>query len=137
METTNLLSKNPTLKTIWISLALNILLCCTLLPLALEPDQIFTLQDLLEVILWQGLALVGWPLAIVMGVLQFIRQGIFMDTRSFLSLMIYPVGLVLLALTIFLKRGKFFSLVIFHLLLILSFVVTWYSVRSGYDFMLG
>ena len=137
METTNLLSKNSTLKTIWISLALNILLCCTLLPLALEPDQIFTLQDLLEVILWQGMALVGWPLAIVMGVLQFIRQGIFMDTRSFLSLMIYPAGLVLLALTIFLKQGKFFSLVILHLLIILSFVVTWYSVRSGYDFMLG
>lgn len=137
METTNLLSNNPTLKAIWISLALNVLLCCTLLPLALQPDQVFTLQDLLEVILWQGMALVGWPMALVMGFVQLISQGIIMDTRSLLSLLVYPTGLVLLALTIFLKRGKMISLILLHLLIILSFVVTWYSVRNGYDFMLG
>jgi len=66
-------SKIPSLKIILISLSVNLIICCTLLPLAIQPYQIFTFRQLLEIMLWQGLANIGWIIPLLFSSLAFFR----------------------------------------------------------------
>ena len=130
-------SKNPSLKIILISLAANILICCTLLPLAIQPYQIFTFRQLLEILLWQGLANIGWIIPLLFSSLAFFRQGSLSDLGVILRLLIYPAGQIALILLIVIKNNKWIPLIVLHILIVLSFIVTWYPVLNGYDFMIG
>lgn len=129
--------KNPSLKIILISLAANILICCTLLPLAIQPYQIFTSRQLLEILLWQGLAIIGWIIPLLFSSLAFFRQGSLSNLGNILRILIYPSGQLALILMIVIKNNKWIPLIVLHILIILSFIVTWYPVLNGYDLMIG
>ena len=131
------LSKNPSLKIILISLAANILICCTLLPLAIQPYQIFTFRQLLEILLWQGLANIGWIIPLLFSSLAFFREGSLSTLSVILKILIYPSGQLALFLLIVIKNNKWIPLIVLHILIVLSFIVTWYPVLNGYDFMIG
>ncbi len=131
------LSKNPSLKIILISLAANILICCTLLPLAIQPYQIFTFRQLLEILLWQGLANIGWITPLLFSSLAFFRQGSLSNLGVILRILIYPSAQLALILIIVIKNNKWIPLIVLHILIILSFIGTWYPVLNGYDFMIS
>lgn len=128
---------NPSPKLIWISLVCNLLLCTTALPLVLQNGSSFSALLLLETLFWQSLSLIGWPIVLVVGSLNFLLNGALPDLVSAISIGIYPfIWLVLLTLVLAEKR-KWFSLIILHLLLVLSFINTWLPVFNGYNFMVG
>ncbi len=131
------LSKNPSLKIILISLAANILICCTLLPLAIQPYQIFTFRQLLEILLWQGLANIGWITPLLFSSLAFFRQGSLSNLGVILRILIYPSAQLALILLIIIKNNKWIPLIVLHILIVLSFIGTWYPVLNGYDFMIS
>ena len=131
------LSKNPSLKIILISLAANILICCTLLPLAIQPYQIFTFRQLLEILLWQGLANIGWITPLLFSSLAFFRQGSLSNLGVILRILIYPSAQLALILLIIIKNNKWIPLIVLHILIVLSFIGTWYPALNGYDFMIG
>ena len=58
---------NRTRRTTGVSIAVNGLLSWTLLPLVLPPFRLYSGRELLEVLLWQGMGLVGWPVGLVGG----------------------------------------------------------------------
>jgi len=131
------LSKNPSLKIILISLAANIIICCTLLPLAIQPYQIITFRQLLEILLWQGLANIGWIIPLLFSSLAFFREGSLSTLGVLLTILIYPSGQLALFLLFVIKNNKWIPLIVLHILIVLSFIVTWFPVLNGYDFMIG
>ncbi|MCJ7717349.1 MAG: hypothetical protein MUO54_12635 [Anaerolineales bacterium] len=133
----NKFPENPTIGIILVSLAANILVCCSLLPLAIQPNQIFTARQLLETLMWQGLAAIGWILPLLLSFLAFIRQGSLSDLGVMLRILIYPLGQIALILLIVIKNYKWIPLIVLHILIILSFIVAWIPVLKGYDFMIG
>jgi hypothetical protein len=119
------------------SLAMNFILSWLILPFAVPPFQGFSPTDLFEVLLWQVIAAVGWPIAILGGLLsQIFTRGV--DNLLQLSFMlVYPAMLLLLGRAVFLKSLRRWELPLLHLLLTFSFAVIWYYVLNGYDFMTG
>jgi hypothetical protein len=124
-------------KPIIAGLLLNFLLSWTILPLAFPPFHIYTFRELMEVLLWQGIAAVGWPLAILGGFASLILQGKVSDLVVLLLVLIYPTMLLLLIFVLFSKRSKQWALIVLHMLITFSFAVIWYQVLNGYDFMIG
>lgn len=122
---------------ITIPLAINILISWTILPFAMNPAVVYSIGDLFEVILWQGIGLVGWPLAIVSGLLSLLISQDISQVGAMVMIMIYPAMLALLVRALFVKVVRLWDLAIPHLLIALSFVVIWAMVLNGYDFMLG
>jgi hypothetical protein len=120
-----------------LSLLANILLSLTVLPLALSPFQGYTLVDLGGVLLWQGSAAIGWPLALA-GVLLSLpfgaRSG---GAGSLLFLLLYPAAFFLLLRMAILRRARPWEVVLLNLLVTASFAAVWYRVLNGYDFMVG
>lgn len=130
-------SPNPSPRIILISLAVNLLICLTILPFVLQPDSLFSIKELIETLFWQAISLIGWPVPLLVGALNYLQNRNLSDLRTALFVSLYPaIWLIVLSL-IFIKKGKWILLVILHLLLILSFIVTWDSVFKGYDFMVG
>ncbi len=130
-------SDNPSPKLIWISLAVNLLLCTTALPLILQSGSFFNTRQLFETLFWQGISIITWPIAMIVGSLNFLINGALPDLVTVFSIGIYPlIWLAFLGLVLSKKR-KWFSLIIMHLLLVLSFINTWLAVFNGYDFMVG
>ena len=120
-----------------ISIAVNFLVSWTVLPLALPPFHLYLPRDLIEVFLWQGMGIAGWPLGLVGGLanLRLHRAGT--DLVSLLLLSMYPVMFVFLILSLFPKRPRWWVLAVLHIVLAGSFAVVWYKVLNGYDFMKG
>ena len=78
------------------SLSLNVLLSWTILPFAIPPFQGYSRMELFEVLLWQGIGIVGWPLGILGALLSLsFGQGA-ADFGSILLMLMYPVVLFLL-----------------------------------------
>ncbi|MCC6146465.1 MAG: hypothetical protein IT308_02740 [Anaerolineaceae bacterium] len=124
-------------KSIIIGLIVNFLLSWTILPLAIPPFHIYTFRELMEVLLWQGMGAVGWPFAILGGFASLILQGKVSDLAALILVLIYPTMLFLLIYILFAKRSKQWVLIVLHMLIAFSFVVIWYQVLNGYDFMIG
>ncbi|HSB89554.1 MAG TPA: hypothetical protein VLD63_05965 [Anaerolineales bacterium] len=119
------------------SLALNGLASWTLLPLAIPPYHGYSLSQLLDVLLWQGIGAVGWPLAVIGAALSLpFAQGA-VELGSFLLLLLYPAMLFLLIRVFAAKALRRWELPLLHLLLTLSFAAIWYRVLNGYGFMAG
>ena len=120
-----------------ISIAVNFLVSWTLLPLALPPFHGYSLRELIEVLLWQGMGMVGWPLGLVGGLANLCLHRAGTDLVSLLLLSMYPVMFLFLIFSLFPKRPKWWVLAVLHIVLVGSFAVVWYKVLNGYDFMKG
>jgi hypothetical protein len=123
-------------KRIVASLMVNFLLSWTILPLALPPLRVYSFRELMEVLLWQGIAAVGWPLAILGGFASLLLQGNVSDLVALLIVLIYPTMLLLIIFVLFSERSRRWMLILLHMLLIFSFAAIWYQVLNGYDFMI-
>jgi len=120
-----------------VSLAVNLLLSWTILPFLIPPFHAYPPGDLIEVLLWQGMGIVGWPLALFGGVLSLVMQPQSTDVGALLLLLIYPALWLLLVLVLIPKRPKRWAVVALHTLLALSFAAVWRGVLGGSDFMGG
>jgi len=120
-----------------VSILINFLLSLTLLPLALPPFRSYSLRELSEVLLWQGMGLVGWPLGLVGGLANLFLHHTGTDLVNLLLLSMYPAMILLLILSLFPKCPQRWVLALLHIVLTSSFAVVWYKVLNGYDFMKG
>ena len=120
-----------------LSLFANILFSLTVLPFALPPFQGYALADLGGVLLWQGSAAIGWPLALA-GVLLSLPFGARpADAGTLLLVLLCPAALFLLLHMAILRRVRPWEVVLLNLLVTVSFAAVWYRVLHGYDFMVG
>lgn len=122
---------------IGLSLAVNVLLSWTLLPFLLPPFQGYSLSQWFEVLLWQGMGMVGWPFALLGSLLSLASGGSLSDAASLLFLLVYPVIQGLVVRIAFSKKPHRIEFVLLHVCIVLSFAVMWVSVLRGYDFMTG
>jgi hypothetical protein len=118
-------------------LIVNFLLSWTVLPLVIPPFRMYAWRELLDVLFWQGIGVIGWPFGILAGCANLIRQGGMPDLVTLLLVLIYPSMLTLLILVLFSKRARRWFLLLLHLLLAFSFAAVWYQVLNGYNFMTG
>ena len=125
------------MRTIAASLGVNLLLSWMLLPVVLPPFRLYSFRELIEVLLWQGMGAIGWPLALLGGVVSLLVQGVSSVPIAFLLVLIYPAMLLLLVLILFSRRSRGWALALLHVLLTFSFAVVWRQVLNGYDFMIG
>jgi hypothetical protein len=128
---------NSKRRTAAISIAVNFILAWTILPLVIPPFRLYSLRELIEVLLWQIMGMVGWPLALVGGVANLLLQGESTGLISLLFILVYPIMLLLLVLVLTSKRPERWVLILLHTLVTFSFAVVWYRVLNGYDFMIG
>ena len=133
----NITPENPSQKLIWISLAANLFFCVTILPLVLHPGLVLSGRQLIDTLFWQGISFIGWPLAMVGSSLNYLYNGYMPDLRTTLSISIYPFIWLAVFLLIFLKRKKWIPLLLTHILVLISFIITWNAVLKGYNFMVG
>jgi len=119
------------------SLTLNILISWMILPFAMPPFQGYTLAQLGEVVLWQVIGTIGWPLALVGALLSIPFGGEAADLGPVFLVLMYPAMLFLLIRVVASKVRRRWELPLLHLLLTLSFTAIWYNVLNGYDFMVG
>lgn len=120
-----------------LSLAANVLLCCTLLPFILPPFEGPSFSELLEVLLWQSIGMVGWPLAILGLILSLASGSGRASTAPLVLMLLYPAIQFLSLRSIMTKTPHRLDVILLHIFVILSFVVMWYYVLNGYDFMTG
>ena len=118
-------------------LLVNSLLSWIVLSLLIPPFRMYTLPEFLDVLFWQGIGTVGWPIAIFGGLVSFLFQGTQSGLGAVLILLIYPAMLFLLILVLMSKRCRWWGLILLHLLLTFSFAAVWFQVLNGYDFMPG
>ena len=117
-----------------LSILINCLLSWTLLPLVIPPFRIYSIRELIETLLWQGMGAMGWPLALIGGVANLLLQGKLTGLSSLLLVVIYPIMLLLLILVLSSKRPKPWTLILLHMLITFSFAAVWYQVLNGYEF---
>jgi hypothetical protein len=122
---------------IGVSLVVNPLLSWTILPIVIPPFRIYSLRDLIEVLLWQGMGTLGWPLSLLGGFASLILQGKVTDLGTLVLLLTYPTMLFLLVLVLSSKRPRLWALILLHMLITFSFAAVWHGVINGYDFMGG
>lgn len=131
------LEKEIEVRKIILSLIVNFLISWTLLPLLIPPFRLYSLKELFEVLLWQGIGMIGWPLALLGSFLSFLFQFEVADIVTFLLILIYPnIWLLLFGIW----RSKRFTqqaLVMLHFLLTISYAIIWFQVLNGYEFMVG
>jgi hypothetical protein len=118
-------------------LAVNILLSWILLPFVIPTFGGYSLSKLLEVLLWQGIGMVGWPFALL-GVVLSISFGTKLTSAySILFILMYPAIQFLLIRSTLSRTPRRVELILMHLFVTFSFAVVWYYVLHGYDFMSG
>jgi len=106
------------------SMVVDLLLSLTILPFAIPPFQAYTFRDLLEVLLWQEIAVAGWPMALCGGAASLVLQPMSTDMGVLLLVTIYPAMLLLVILVLRSKRAAGWAIVLLHKLVTLSFAAT-------------
>lgn len=129
--------QRQTLLQLSLSLAANILLCCTLVPFVIPPFGGYSFPMLLEVLLWQGIGMVGWPFALLGMALSIPFSAKLTSTASFLLILLYPAIQFLLIRSVISKALHRLNFILLHVFVTFSFVIVWYFVLNGYDFMAG
>jgi hypothetical protein len=119
------------------ALILNFLLSWTILPLALPPWRGYSAYELFEVLLWQAMGAIGWPLSILGGLANSILGGNVPSLGTLLLVLIYPVMLILLVIVLVSRRASSVGLILLHILLTLSFAAVWIQVLNGVKFSMG
>jgi hypothetical protein len=122
---------------IGLSLIVNVLLSWILLPLVIPPFGKYSLSNLFEVLLWQGIGMVGWPFALIGILLSLVSGSSISDSASLTFLLLYPIIQFLLIHIVISKPSRHIELILLHVCIMLSFIAVWYPVRNGYDFMVG
>jgi hypothetical protein len=120
-----------------IPLAINVLISWMVLPFAIPPFGGYSLRQLLDIALWQGIGTVGWPLVLLGWLLSLPFGQVTPRLGSLLLTLMYPAMLVLLVRALTTKILRRWELALLHILLALSFALLWYQVLAGYDFMVG
>ncbi|HTW90947.1 MAG TPA: hypothetical protein VMH22_04495 [bacterium] len=120
-----------------ISIPVNFMLSWTILPLAIPPFRGYSLREMGEVLLWQSMGMVGWPLGLVGGLTNLVLHHSGTDLVNLLLLSMYPVMILFLVLSLFPRRPRWWALASLHIVLTGSFVAVWHKVLNGYDFMKG
>ncbi len=120
-----------------IPLVVNILLSWTLLPFVIPPFGGYSLSALFEVLLWQCIGMVGWPIALLGMAVSLPFGALHTNIVSFLFIFIFPAILFFLIRSVISKTIRRVDLILLHLFVFFSFVIVWYSVLHGYDFMVG
>jgi len=119
------------------SITLNGLISWTLLPLVMPSSRTCGCSELGETLLWQGMGLVGWPLA-VLGTILAVPIGAHLPSLgSFLIVLAYPAMPALAIRVLTARPFRLLPLVLLHLVLALSFAAVWWHVLNGYNFMVG
>ncbi|MBI5296804.1 MAG: hypothetical protein HY869_15095 [Chloroflexi bacterium] len=117
-------------------IAVNILFSWMILPLLIPPFQLYSPAQLIEVLFWQGVGTVGWPLALAGGFLNFLLQSSVDGLGNLLIVLVYPALLVLF-IRVWMAKYWWWEIVLLHVLVTLSFAAVWVQVLNGYDFMVG
>ena len=125
---------NLKMRTIIISIVINFFISWTILPFAIPPFRAYSMNELIEVLLWQGIGMIGWPLAIPGVIFSFLFNHKINELRNFFFILIYPGILFLIIRILFSKHSKLWELLLVNLLITLSFIAVWYSVLNGYIF---
>lgn len=125
---------NSNKRPVGLSILINFLLSWTLLPLVIPPVRIYSFRELMEVLLWQGMGAVGWPLALIGGVSNLLLQGKLSGLSSLLLIVIYPIILLLLFHCLRSKPPKPWAFILLQMLITFSFAAVWYPVLNGYEF---
>lgn len=120
-----------------LSLAVNIFLCCTLVPFVIPPFGGPSFSTLLEVLLWQGIGMAGWPFALLGMAISMPFGAKPASAASFLFILLYPAIQFLLIRSVIAKVQHRLDFILLHIFVIFSFVIVWYYVLNGYDFMAG
>lgn len=124
-------------RTVIVSIAMNFLLSSTILPFFIPPFRTYALHEFIEVLLWQGMGMIGWPMAILGGFFSLLFNGSLSGLENLLLLLIYPGMLFLLIRVLRSGEAKRWEIFLLHLLLTFSFGAVWYRVLNGYIFMSG
>ena len=128
--------KHQHLLCISIPLVVNILLSWTLLPFVIPPFGGYSFSVLLEVLLWQSVGMLGWPFALLGMSVSLPFGAELTSIVPFLFVLLYPaIQFILIRSVISKTLGLDFILL--HLFVFFSFVIVWYYVLNGYDFMVG
>jgi len=120
-----------------LSLVTTALLAWCLLPLAIPPFGPYPASQAIEVLLWQVMAALGWPMAIFGAMASAVWGSRPADISAVLLVLPYPTMVVLTAYVLMSRRVRRWPLVLLHILLVFSFAAVWYAVRNGYNFMVG
>jgi hypothetical protein len=129
--------KRRRLLAIGIPLAVNSLLSWTILPIAVPPFGGYSIAELIEVLLWQGIGTVGWPLGLLGAFLSLIFKADAVRLGALLLMLVYPSMFLLFVLALISKTLHRWQIILLHLLLTFSFGAVWYHVLNGYGFMAG
>jgi len=110
------------------------------LPFLVMPGTAWGLAHLLEVLFWQAVGLISWPLALFGLVATAALSPGTSAWSAMFMVMAYPL-LIGLALVAGLARRPagltWLALGIYHLLLMVSFAAVWRQVLGGYSWMVG
>lgn len=120
-----------------IPLMVNILLSWTLLPIVIPPFSGYSFSALLEVLLWQSIAMVGWPIALLGMIVSFPFGKELTQGFPMLFVFLYPAILFYLIRSVISKTQHRLDLILLHFFVFFSFVIVWYCVLNGDDFMVG
>jgi hypothetical protein len=118
-------------------LAVTLLLALTVLPLAIPPFRSYTIQELGEVLLWQAIGIVGWPLALFGALLSLPFRSATLEIAPIVLTLIYPIAFILLVLSLASRTVRLWPIILLHLAVLISFTAVWYGVLNGYTFMPG
>lgn len=122
---------------VFASLAVTLLLALTVLPLAIPPFRSYTIQELGEVLLWQAIGIVGWPLALFGALLSLPFRSATLEIAPIVLTLIYPIAFILLVLSLASRTVRLWPIILLHLAVLISFTAVWYGVLNGYTFMPG
>jgi hypothetical protein len=120
-----------------LSVAANLILCCTLVPFLLRPFGSYPFSMLLEVLLWQAIGMVSWPFALFGLALAIPFGAKLSSVTPFLFTLLYPAIQFLLIRSVISKTPHRINFILLHILITVSFIVVWFYVLNGYDFMSG
>jgi len=128
---------SPSPKIIRISILINIFFCCLVLPLFLQPTPLISLDQILEALFWQVLGLIAWSVTLIMTLVDSWFSGALPRLHDIFSLLLYPLIEISLLMVLILKKNKWIPLILIHILLLMTFSITWNAVLKGYNLMVG
>lgn len=119
------------------SILINIFFCWLVLPLLLQPTVLISPGQFLETFFWQALGLVTWPVTLTMALVNPFFSRTLPRLSDIFRLILYPLIEISLLMILILKNNKWILLILIHILLLITFSITWNAVLNGYNFMVG
>lgn len=118
-------------------LVVTTLLSLTLLPLVIPPFRPPSMAEVGEVLLWQTIANIGWPVAIAGAILSLATGAVVTDPTSLALLLAYPFTYFILLRSLAARTVVVWHAVLLNALVLATYAGIWYGVGNGYSFMSG